>query len=296
MAEKNAVVLSGGSVKGAFQAGALPVVFARGFVPDALYGVSVGALNAAFLADRVGRQVRAGRPPDWVAAARELETFWKTKVKEPSDLAKKKTFAVLDVILHHFDSLLDPKPLEALIAAELDVANVTACPAKLFVTATQLEDGLSYTVPGARSDLARWVLASSMIPVVLPPQEIGGNHYVDGGARMVAPLKPAIDDGADRVVVVACQAVDPAPYTFDGNLGRYAERLSDIAVNALVNNDLRRVRRNNQPGSGHRKVEVIELRPQVQPQFDLQEFTSADIVALIAAGKRQAELGMPVLP
>lgn len=67
-------------------------------------------------------------------------------------------------------------------------------------------------------------------------------------------------------------------------------------MNALVNNDLRRVRRNNQPGSGHRKVEVIELRPQVQPQFDLQEFTSADIVALIAAGKRQAELGMPVLP
>jgi predicted patatin/cPLA2 family phospholipase len=46
---------------------------------------------------------------------------------------------------------------------------------------------------------------------LVPPQEIGGNHYVDGGARMVAPLKPAIDDGADRVVVVACQAVDPAP-------------------------------------------------------------------------------------
>lgn len=294
MADERAIVLSGGSVKGCFQAGALPIVLQKGFVPDALYGVSVGALNAAFLCDRVGRQVRQGKVPNWVTAAQDLEDFWRQNVKEPKDLSKKRTFAVIDVIVHHFRSLLDPKPLEELVAANLDPDNVAACPAKLRITATQLEDGLSHTVPGTRPDLREWVLASSMIPVILPPRDIGGSSYVDGGARMVAPLKPAIDAGATHVVAIACQAEDPAPYTFDGDLARYSERLSDIAVNALVNNDLTRARRvNASPGAGQRKVELTVIRPAVQPTFDLQEFTAADIDALMKKGRQAAQAAMP---
>jgi len=46
------LVLGGGGAMGAFQAGALVALLDAGVVPDALYGSSAGALNAAFLASR----------------------------------------------------------------------------------------------------------------------------------------------------------------------------------------------------------------------------------------------------
>ena len=53
---KKAFVLSGGSIKGAFQAGALAdLLTSKTFTPDAIYGTSVGSLNGAFIADRAGR-------------------------------------------------------------------------------------------------------------------------------------------------------------------------------------------------------------------------------------------------
>lgn len=46
-----ALVLSGGGAKGCFQAGAVETLWSRGFRPDIICGVSVGALNAAKLAE-----------------------------------------------------------------------------------------------------------------------------------------------------------------------------------------------------------------------------------------------------
>lgn len=51
----------------AYQAGALLALFEHGLEPDALYGCSAGALNAAFLAldvdlDAATAAVRAGSP------------------------------------------------------------------------------------------------------------------------------------------------------------------------------------------------------------------------------------------
>ncbi|MDE3056952.1 MAG: patatin-like phospholipase family protein [Bacteroidota bacterium] len=55
---KNALVLGGGSVKGSSQAGVISEILNKGFVPDASYGVSVGALNGAFLAAEAGKRKR----------------------------------------------------------------------------------------------------------------------------------------------------------------------------------------------------------------------------------------------
>jgi len=44
-----ALVLGGGSVRCAWQAGAIKAVFQKGFVPDRIIGISGGAMNTAFL-------------------------------------------------------------------------------------------------------------------------------------------------------------------------------------------------------------------------------------------------------
>jgi NTE family protein len=52
-----ALVLGGGSMKGAFQVGVIQAVLENGFQPEMIYGISVGALNATFLANEAGRQM-----------------------------------------------------------------------------------------------------------------------------------------------------------------------------------------------------------------------------------------------
>lgn len=64
---KNALVLGGGGIKGAFQAGVLSVILAdKDYAPAGIFGSSTGALNGAFLADRAGRQSLTGTV-DWAA-------------------------------------------------------------------------------------------------------------------------------------------------------------------------------------------------------------------------------------
>ena len=64
MGAKRALVLSGGSIKGSFQAGAVAELLESGFVPDAIYGTSVGSLNGSFLTERAGRLARQETTPE----------------------------------------------------------------------------------------------------------------------------------------------------------------------------------------------------------------------------------------
>ncbi len=89
--KNRALVLSGGSIKGAFQAGAVAEILGSGFTPDAIYGVSVGGLNGAFLADRAGRAAIRNEPPDWAKIGEDLATFWKEKITSFDEIGDTKS-------------------------------------------------------------------------------------------------------------------------------------------------------------------------------------------------------------
>ena len=66
MADRLALVLSGGGSKGAFEVGAVRCLYTVfGVDPDLICGTSVGALNAAKLAE--GRLALAGLEAMWLA-------------------------------------------------------------------------------------------------------------------------------------------------------------------------------------------------------------------------------------
>ena len=52
------------------------------------------------------------------------------------------------------------------------------------------------------------VVASAAVPGLLPPAEVGGEHYLDGGIVNSIPLGRAVQLGADRVFVLQVGRID----------------------------------------------------------------------------------------
>jgi len=201
---KTALVLSGGSIKGSFQAGVIAEVLDQGFVPDAIYGTSVGSLNGAFLAERAGRDKRDGKEPNWPAIGRQLESFWLDNVTASDKIAKKRGVLALvwAIIGKKFDGLVDMSPMQALVKQELDTDNLRASPVQFYACAVDLATGDAVYAPHDGPDALDYVIASTAIPIEMPVKMIGQGAFVDGGVREVAPLRRAVEgqreQGHDR--------------------------------------------------------------------------------------------------
>jgi NTE family protein len=305
---KRALVLSGGSIKGAFQAGAIRHLLDSGWVPDILVGTSVGSLNASFLADRIGRQRAGGNAVDWPAAGAELEAFWRRNITGPDALIQRRSKAELawDALSSKFDGFLRIDPLIALVKRELSLQNIRKSEVDLRIASVNVIDGRLKLADPEFHDLIDYVIASSAMPLIMPLSRIGGGRYTDGGIREVAPLDTAIDLGADQVFCIVCQAKELAAKHFEpGNLVQLSEQIMDVVTNETVTNDLRRTERVNAMIRKNpiqalsfmqkevREVDIRIIRPADPIALGIEEFTPADIARMIDSGKYAAERPTP---
>jgi NTE family protein len=128
-----ALVLSGGSILGAFQAGAIAKVLSEGFVPDVVIGISVGALNGGFITNFIG-EWRTARQPKvnaatketmWQTAGQALHEFWTQNVRKPSDLLVPKSDLPISLLFGgQFNGIYDASPLYVLIDKTLKLEHM----------------------------------------------------------------------------------------------------------------------------------------------------------------------------
>lgn len=239
------LVLAGGGARGAYEAGALsvllPVLAARGERPSVLVGTSVGAINAAYLA--------ASQHLDATEAAAGLIRRWRETtlarvvrpiLREQLPLAAVRLAGrLLSAAGAAPASLLDPTPITRTLEVWNDWAalrrNVAGGdPAVVAVVATEARSGRTVVfadsaaaLPSHRSHVLDYVAtelgvehvrASAAIPLLFPAVHVArpaaaAGWYVDGGARLNTPIKPALDLGVDRLAVVATAAVHTPPVT-----------------------------------------------------------------------------------
>ncbi len=271
-----AAVLPGGGARGAYEIGALsvllPVLEARGERVGIWCGTSVGAINAAALA------ALAHLPAEeQVRHALELwQGLRKRDVIAPVfgvgglRTAARAVFHALGLPGARLASVLDPAPLAGSLDGWIDFAqladNVSAGSVHAAcVVATSLSGGDPVAFvdtngrPPPASDEIRYVStrlagehvrASAAIPLLFPSVEVrtpasAAGHYADGGTRLNSPIKPALNLGAERVIVIGLEPFRPAG-------GRPAPRggptIADVAANVLdgllvdqVAQDLRRL-------------------------------------------------------
>ncbi len=289
--DMKALVLGGGSMKGAFQVGVIQAVLENGFQPEMVYGISVGALNATFLANEAGRQMAEKQEIQWPLAGRKLLEFWIKNITQPQDISTLRSRVMLgmNTLMSRFDGIVDPIPLHQLIRRHLHDDYLINTPIKTKVGAVNIGTGEMKYVSTKDPSYIDFVFASSSIPMLMPAVEIDQQLYLDGGLREVAPIREAIDDGATEIVLIACHS--PLLYQPEDintrNLITLIERVRDITVNQIVNSNITwaesYVDRSNLRG---KPMKLTVIRP-VAPLFlDLQHFNSEDISRLIIEGYR----------
>ena len=327
MSGKRALVLSGGSIKGCFQAGAIAELLESGFVPDAIYGTSVGSLNGGFLTERAGRLARAGGTVNWPSIGQQLERFWLEELKSPGQVGKQRSIPSLLVALlrNRFAGLIDMSPLRDLVYAQFDPENLRAAPVEFYACAVNLANGEAVYASRGFSGILDYIIASTAIPVEMPHVTIVNAPYVDGGVRDIAPLGRAIEAGADEIAVICCLPEKLDGVTFrPGNLMEFALRLMDVISNELINNDLEQAEKVNQwvgafrevsgrlesalstteaslaapamteellselPQSEWRQVDITVIRPESEIALDLMNFTPDDIAEVMKQGRNTA--------
>lgn len=191
-----AFVFTGGGSLGAVQVGMLRALLASGVRPDFVVGASVGAINASYFACLPNAEGVANLEKIW-AGLRRSDIF-------PFTLAS----AI--GLLRHPDSLVDPRGLRRVIEANLPCIKLQDTEIPLSIMATDLQ-GIGVRLSAGSAVDA--ILASSAIPGVFPPVEIGGEPLMDGAVAANTPVRLAAELGASRIVVLptgyACALKEP---------------------------------------------------------------------------------------
>jgi NTE family protein len=185
-AAKTAFVLGGGGLLGAFEVGMLRALSEAGVRPDLVVGTSIGAINGAIVAaDPAGAAEQLGVM--WQGDALQLpfsETLW----------GRATTLARSGTHLHSIGTLREmlAKALPGDDFADLELpfqcvaASIERAQAKWF----------------SSGPLVPAILASCAVPGLLPPVEVDGEHYFDGGLVDSIPVGRAVALGASTVFVL----------------------------------------------------------------------------------------------
>lgn len=216
-----ALVLQGGGALGSYQAGIYEALNAAGIEIDWLAGISIGAVNAAII---------AGNPPErrverlrefWNGMTAQLPSFpiWPDdKIREflhewsagfvasfgvpgfftprpwPPTMAVPGSAEAL--------SFYDSTPLAQTLDRLIDWNLLNDGPVRLSVGAVNVETG-NFRYFDSRNERldARHVMASGALPPGLPPIEIDGQYWWDGGLVSNTPLQQVLDNQDSDLLV-----------------------------------------------------------------------------------------------
>lgn len=217
--ERVVLVLSGGGMKTMAHLGVLRALEQAGIRPAGIVAVSAGAM--------IGAMVAGGMPYDqMVSLVTRLER---------NDIAILNRAALI-VRGVGARSVLKPEPLRQLLRRLLPVGGFDALRIPLRIAVTDLDQGsLEIFGSAGRSDiaLADVVAASMALPLYLPPSDIGGRAYGDGGLLQVLPLELVLPGEADLVVasdVGPVRAAQPSWRTLSPPLVGLTDRALSIAM------------------------------------------------------------------
>jgi len=229
MRNGNALVLSGGGARAAYQVGVLLAL--KELLPpqsspfSIISGTSAGAINAVSL---------ASNSDDFQGSVDELSHLWQELTIDhvfrtgACDLLGgmyrfARSFFHEGVDFHRPLSLLDNSPLNALLTKNIQFSNIqknidrgvlravsvaalgysSSNSVNFFQGVDGLEEWERFRRIGRSTTIGmEHLLASSAIPWIFPTVRIGQEYFGDGAMRQLAPISPVLHLGADRIFII----------------------------------------------------------------------------------------------
>ncbi len=310
----NALILSGGGARAAYQVGVLKAL--AEILPERLHtpfpiicGTSAGAINTLGL---------AGRPGDFAARVGQLDDIWRGLHAER--IYRTDAWGVLRNSLRLFSSLLrsgsgikkpvallNNQPLRELLTdyiqfREIDEAIASRRLMAVAITAMSYSTGQSITFfqgehdnwkrarrMGLRTGLTiDHLMASAAIPTIFPPVKIGDHYYGDGALRQLKPLSPALHLGANRLFVVGVSD-NPARARFDEtvyhspSLAQMISHMLNSAFIDTIESDLETLRAINRLTSPLNRVQRMEMEVEDMRPIDFLCITPSRGINTLAA-------------
>lgn len=181
------LVLEGGGMRGMFTAGVCDVLMENGVYGfDSVWGVSAGAINAAsFLSHQQGRYMRESLA---FRDDRRFMSIW--------SFATTGNLAGAEFMYHQIQDEIDPFDYDTFAARRSRYMVVASN--VVFGTPEYLE------VRSLPEDIDR-VRSSASLPVVSQIVEVDGMRLLDGGTTDSVPIEKAMEEGAEKAVVVLTQ-------------------------------------------------------------------------------------------
>jgi len=202
---KRALVLAGGAARGAYQVGMLDVLVNELKLDfQIIRGVSVGALNAAFLAQAAVKPNSIAQLSNKVRALRGL---WEEDIKgNHSVYGGRGGFAGLAL---GADSLYSLKPLRKLIKKYVSLSALRKSGRDFAVGTVSLVTGEYKEWKPKQKNFIEKLIASASIPVVFPYVDFESEQdvLVDGGVRNITPLSSAFKAKPDQIYVLLTSKV-----------------------------------------------------------------------------------------
>lgn len=278
-----ALVLSGGGSKGSYQVGALKYILGEKRVQyDALCGVSVGAINVAYLA--------MYKPGQEVESAQEIADMW-GQLDNSKIYKRWFPFGRWHAIWRK--SFFDSSPLHNLLKNGISLEKIRESGKHVNVGTVSLSSG-KYTIFDQTSDhFVDAVIASASFPGMLTPVEFLGQIWTDGGVKEISPIKKAVELGADIIDVIITNPIVrtkkfiESPTTVD-----ILKRSIDLSTDKIMANDIEKVEMYNllaENGLTHKKyVKLNIIRPENNLIEDLLDFTPSKIQEMMEKGYKDA--------
>ena len=253
---KKALVFSGGGARGAFQIGVWKYLNEIGWKPDIICGSSIGAINAAGIGSGLDMST--------------LIRLWTTAERRRIYRLNLMPFLSGLISGRTFNPLFDTRSAQSVLSDCLDFDALRTNSTRIVISAVNVHTGQVVFFDNSKIGLPH-ILASSAMPILFPWHNIDGIPHWDGGVMANVPLQPALDWGAQKIIVVTLAPVGQIPQASPGTVREAMEHLFEQFLTGSYQTALNVKKYRDQPflqfpASPGRKVRSVS-EPVSQPDI-----------------------------
>ncbi|OLQ79522.1 Patatin [Photobacterium proteolyticum] len=288
---KISLLLSGGGARAAYQVGILKAIsewYPRvHHSPFTIYsGTSAGAINVTSIASYASCFRLGVKKLEWIWSRLHSRRIFKASPYGMTSYLAGQWFARLQADHHERPpfGLLNNRPLRQLLNqvnnySRLEKQILAGNLDGISITVSSYKSGQSVSFFQGQKELEEWdrakskgrralintehLLASSAIPLVFPATRLGQTYYGDGSIHQLAPLRPSLKMGADKILIIDLinQKLDERDHTKAPGLAALGGHLMDTIFSDTLTADLEHLSRTNAllnalPASEQQKINM----------------------------------------